>query len=218
MKIQELSDNLIKVSAIIKQYGDKFTDKKTIDEADKFIKALARFEKTLETIITGENPSLNELKLLIQEKMKQHSNSFDDLGDFSKKILGKKTALGKRMSFDEYVDKVTFEIVKKGKSEFAISLLKRLEEANSVDFKSLDREAILLEVRRLGSLCDEDLEIEKQILLKDKERLFLLAKTAGVIFKPSSRSDTVFKKLITLGRRFYENTGITNLNLFKDTH
>ncbi|MCX8070610.1 MAG: hypothetical protein N2738_08925, partial [Thermodesulfovibrionales bacterium] len=164
-------------------------------------------EKTLQMIRTGQNPSLIELKTLMKGQFK--SGNHEELGDFSKKVLGKKTAFNKKMTYDEYIDKIAFEIVDKGKSDFAISLLKRLDEATLVDLKSLDKEDILMEVRRLGSISDEQLEIEKQLLFKDKERLFLLAKTAGVSFKATSKADTIFKKLLVLAKRYYENTGVT---------
>ncbi len=58
----------------------------------------------------------------------------------------------------------------------------------------------------MGSLTEEQLEVEKRVLLKNPEMLHLMAKTAGVSFKPTNKPETILKKLIDLSRRYYENT------------
>lgn len=44
-------------------------------------------------------------------------------------------------------------------------------------------------------------------LLKDPEKLRLLATAAGIKIKPIYKPETLFKKLHDLAKRYYENTG-----------
>lgn len=208
MNILGIANRLREVASLIENSQSVQTSKHLVDEADRFLKALQRFEGLLKETLRGDSPSAIEFKYLMKAHFTEQTRSVDELGDFSKKVLGKKTTRSKNSSYSEYLDKVIGEIIAKDRIDLAIALLKRLTAKPLLDFSSQDTEHVLLQVRRLGSLTDEQVEVEKMALLKDPEKLGLLATTAGIKIKPTYKPETLFKKLLCLAKRYYENTGL----------
>lgn len=207
MKMNELLQKMTSVSEKLKLYHHLMTDKSCISEAGRFANALMRFEKLIDTVSRGDKPINNEFRQYVSQMFKEDISDINELGEFSKKVLGKKIAGIKNSGFKEYLEKVIGEIIKKDKAEFALLILRRMSADPLIKIVDDKPEAILLQVRKLGSLSDEQIETEKRHLLKNKETLILLATTAGVKIKPSYKPETIMRKLIEIAKRYYENTG-----------
>jgi len=76
-----------------------------------------------------------------------------------------------------------------------------------LDLSADDELKLLEQVRALGGLDTEQLEFEVSRLVKHKKELFKLADAAKIKYKPTVKPETIAKKLVLAGRRYYENTG-----------
>ncbi|MFQ3573309.1 MAG: hypothetical protein SNJ53_01600 [Thermodesulfovibrionales bacterium] len=206
MNMDELSEKLLDVSQKIRLHRHHLTDKRCIDEAGRLLNALLRFERLVDSVSQGSKPVNHEFKQVIQNVFNEGISDINELGEFSKKVLGKKVSGIKKATFTEYRDKVVSEIINKDKAEFALLLLRRMSAEPLIQIVENTPESILLQVRRLGALSDEQIETEKRHLLKDKDTLTLLARTAGVNLKPSYKPETIFRRLLEIAKRYYENT------------
>ncbi|MCX8026761.1 MAG: hypothetical protein N3A62_02740 [Thermodesulfovibrionales bacterium] len=205
--MNELIQKMLSVSEKLKSHQHLMTDKICITEAGKFINALIKFERLIDTVSQGDKPINNEFRQFMHQIFKKDVTDIEEIGDLSKKVLGKKVSGIKTTNYNDYLNKVINEIIKKDKAEFALLILRRMTSEPTIKISGDSIEEILLQVRKLGSLSEEQIETEKRHLIKDKDTLILLAKTAGIKIKPSNKPETIFNKLLEVAKRFYENTG-----------
>ncbi len=108
---------------------------------------MVRYKKVIGAIVQGGAPSAIECRQLMNAFFNEETSSIGELGDFSKKVLGKKTPLGKGTSYREYLEKVMTDIITKGKADLATALLKRLLARPVLDLSDTGSESLLLQVR-----------------------------------------------------------------------
>lgn len=207
MKISDLSVRLQNLAENLHKHSDKLTNPKFITTADKFLKTLTKFEDTLSKYTKDQNPDAVELKALMQGYFSSKPDATTSLGFFAKKVLGKKIA-SNNLTPEEYLTKIFDEIVKKDNLAVALKFLKSISSASVLDLNVSDELALLEQIRKLGALDEEALEVQSQILLSNLQMLYKLADVAKVKYKKSSRPETIFKKIVDEGKRYYENTGV----------
>ena len=207
MGLLRLAERLSGIAGTIRDHADNLDDNRFIKEAGRFTKALDRFTQALDSVREGLTPRASELKMLLHASFPPGDDTIVGSAKFSLKVLGKKTPKSKNDTAASYLSKVFKNIVSAGKVEEALTVL-RMPPKQSILNLNADDELILLEqVRTLGSLDREQLEFEVARLVKHKKELFKLADAAKIKYKPTGKPETIAKKLVQAGQRYYENTG-----------
>ncbi len=207
MGLLRIAEQLSVAAETIRKHADELDDSRFIKEADRFARALDRFDQALEIARQGLTPKAAELKMVFQTSFPLSEDSLSDTSIFSLKVLGKKTAKSKSDTPATYLAKVFKKIVESGKIEDALHILRMPPKKSVLDLSADDELALLEQVRTLGGLAEEQMEFEVARLVKHKKELFKLADAAKIKYRPTARPETVVKKLVEAGRRYYENTG-----------
>jgi hypothetical protein len=207
MSFIRLAEQLAETASVIKEHADKLDDAKFLKEADRFTKAFDKFMSALNAVRQGFTPQAAELRMLMEDKFKISEEPFKEAAQLSLKINGKKTAKGKNDTISSYLDKVCKAIIASGKVDYALKLLKKPPLESVIDLSADDEISLLQQVRKLGSLDEDQLEVEMKRLKKNKKELAILADVSKIKYKPETKPETVIKKLIQIGKRYYENTG-----------
>ncbi|MGD0283151.1 MAG: hypothetical protein ABSB95_12405 [Dissulfurispiraceae bacterium] len=207
MGLLRLAEQLSGIAETIWKHADDLDDRRFIKEANRFTKALDRFNQALQSASQGLTPRAAELKMLLQTSFPLSEESFSDTKNLSLKVLGKKTSISKSDTPATYLSKVFKKILESGKIEEALHILRMRPKKSVLDLSANDELALLEQVRKLGGLDEEQMEFEVTRLVKHKKELFKLADAAKIKYRPTARPETVAKKLVQAGRRYYENTG-----------
>lgn len=207
MSFIKLAEQLNETASAIREHADKLDDAKFLKEAERFTKAFNKFIDVLNSIRQGFTPQAAELRMLLTEKYRNSEEPFKEAAKLSLKINGKKTAKGKNDTISIYLDKVCKAIITSGKVDYALKLLKKPPLESVIDLSADDEISLLQQVRKLGSLDEDQLEVEMKRLKKNKKELAILAGVSKIKYKPETKPETVIKKLIQIGKRYYENTG-----------
>jgi hypothetical protein len=207
MGLLRLAEQLSVAAETIRKHADELDDSRFIKETDRFAKALDRFDQALESVRQGLTPKAAELKMLLQTSFSLSEDSFLETSIFSLKVLGKKTAKSKSDTPATYLSKVFKKIIVSGKIEEALHILRIPPKKSVLDFSDDDELGLLEQVRTLGSLDEEQMKFEVTRLVKHKKELFKLADAAKIKYSLTAKPETVAKKLVQAGRRYYENTG-----------
>ena len=207
MSLLELSGRMAETAALLREYADRLDDARFIIEAERFTKALGKFHQVLTGYKDGLTPQANELRALLQNAFPQDRGAEAELAKFSKKALGKRTSKSKNDTYASYLEKFFKSVVGAGKVDYALLLLKRPPAQSVLDFTQEDELSLLEQIRTLGALKEDQLEVEVARLVKDKKMMSKLAEAARIKYKPTTKPETVVKKLVEIGRRYYENTG-----------
>lgn len=203
----KLADQLNETASKLKAHADALDDKRFIKEADRFSKSLTRFIQSLSSAMEGLTPEAAELKMHLCSSFPAGDEAIAGLSKFSQKALGKKVSKSKNDTAESYLARVFKGIVVAGKTEEALKILKTAPKHSALDLTAADELKLLEQVRALGGLDENQLDFEINHLLKHTKHLFRLADAAKIKYKPTSRPETVVKKLVQIGRRYYENTG-----------
>ncbi len=207
MGLLSLAEQLSGAAETIRKHADELDDSRFIKEADRFARALDRFDQALESVRQGLTPKAAELKMLLQTSFPLSEGSFSGTANFSLKALGKKTAKSKSDTPATYLAKVFKKIVESGKIEEALHILRIPPKKSVLDLSAGDELGLLEQVRTLGGLDEEQMKFEVTRLVKHKKELFKLADAAKIKYRLTAKPETVAKKLVQAGRRYYENTG-----------
>lgn len=207
MSLSELSERLAETAALLSEYADRLDDARFVREAERFAKAFDKFHHVLTGYKDGLTPQASELRALLRSSFPQGGEAETDLAKFSKKVIRKRTTKSKSDTYASYIEKVFKSIVGAGKVDYALLLLKRPPAESVLDFSREDELSLLEQIRALGSLQEDQLDVEAARLMKNKKMMHKMADAAKIKYKPASKPELVIKKLIEIGRRYYENTG-----------
>ncbi|TAN44971.1 MAG: hypothetical protein EPN22_04670 [Nitrospirae bacterium] len=207
MGLLELADQLNDIASQLKAHADGLDDKRFIKEAGRFSRAADRFRQSLSLSLEGFTPQAVELNMHLLSTFSQGEESISGLAKFSQKVLGKKISKSKTDTAASYLSKIFKSIVSAGKTDHAIKALRAMPMHSVLDITGNDELKILEQVRKLGGMNEDQLDFEISNLIKHKKDLFRLADVAKIKYKPTGKPETIAKKLVQTGRRYYENTG-----------
>lgn len=207
MGLLKLADQLNETASKLKAHAHGLDDNRFIKEADRFSKALTRFSQSLSFAMEGLTPQAAELKMHLLSSFPQSDESIAGLARFSQKTLGKKISKSKNDTTASYLTKIFKGIVAAGKTGDALKTLRAIPKHSVLDLTATDEIKLLEQVRALGGLNEDQLDFEISHLIKHKKDLFRLADAAKIKYKSASKPETIAKKLVQTGRRYYENTG-----------
>ncbi len=205
MSFRFLADRLAAVAQTLHRHTGPLDSKSLLAEADKFVKAFDKFQRLLDGVVAGQSPEAQELA-------RQLRRAYAD-DDKALKVFAKKHAPPKGVTFAatdtpaQRVEKAAAAIATAGGAEGALAELRRREAPTVLDFSREDELSLLQQIRRLGQLDEEDRKLEGERLLREPEKIRLLAGAAKLKITAKSTPKALLKKLMETGQRYAENTG-----------
>lgn len=206
MSFLNLAAELQEIASFLKANAQNLDDKKFIKEVEKFDKSLKRLSSAIEALKEGLSPEANELKTLLGISLRQDDDGFARAAKLSLKITGKKTSKSKTDTLSSYISKVFKNIVAAGKVTQALKAMKKAPQCSVLDLSKNDELSLLEQIRKLGSLDEDQLDVEISRLKKHAKELRGLAAVAKIKVRETSKPDNIIKKLVQIGKRYHENT------------
>lgn len=206
MSFLNLAAELEEIASFLKANAQNLDDKKFIKEVEKFDKHLKRLASAIEALKEGLSPEANELKTLMAISFRQDDDGFAKAAKLSLKVTGKKTSKSKADTLSSYISKVFKNIVAAGKVTQALKAMKKAPQCSVLDLSKNDELSLLEQIRKLGSLDEDQLDVEISRLKKNLKELRGLAAVAKIKMRETSKPDSIIKKLVQIGRRYHENT------------
>lgn len=206
MSFLNLAAELEEIASFLKTNAQNLDDKKFIKEVEKFDKPLKRLASAIEALKEGLSPEANELKTLMAISIRQDDDGFAKAAKLSLKITGKKTSKSKIDTLSSYISKVFKNIVAAGKVTQALKAMKKAPQCSVLDLSKNDELSLLEQIRKLGSLDEDQLDVEISRLKKNAKELRGLAAVAKIKMRETSKPDNIIKKLVQIGKRYHENT------------
>ena len=200
-----LADQLTDVARLLREHPSGLDAKSAIAEADKFAKALAKFRGVLEGVAAGRSP---EVQALARELTAAFTGDDKGLKTFSKRhVPPKGVSFTAKDTAAQRAEKVAAKIAALGRTEAAWAELRRREAPSVLDFSSREEIALLVQIRRLGQLPEDERVREGQKLLAEPEKIQTLARAAKLKFTARTSAKTLLKNVLEMGVRYAENTG-----------
>lgn len=205
MSFTLLADRLAAVAQTLRGHTGPLDSKTLLAEADKFVKALDKFQRLLDGVVAGQSPEAQELA---RQLSRAYADDDKALRAFVKKHAPPKgVTLAAADGLVQRVAKAAAGIVAAGGVEGALAELRRRTAPSALDFSSEDELSLLQQVRRLGQLDEDDRQLEGERLLREPEKIRLLARAAKLKVTAKSTPKAMLKKLMETGLRYAENTG-----------
>ncbi len=211
-----LSERLQALAALLDENPQAAGDKDIVKELDAAAKHVQKASDLIELRAAGFSPLSGEVRELLREAFDRDEKG---LKAFAKSMLGKAPAAKKGASgFAAYLDQVLAHLALAKQLEKARNLLKRQLAITPVDLDRTDRDEVLVEIRKLGTMDPQRLKKEFARLAEKPAKVQRIAEIAGV-WKPKAPAKqkptdkppltaTLLKKLIKLGATFQENRGV----------
>ena len=206
MSFLNLAAELEEIASFLTANSQNLDDKKFIKEVEKFDKPLKRLASAIEALKEGLSPEANELKTLMGISLRQDDDGFAKAAKLSLKVTGKKASKSKTDTLSSYISKVFKNIVAAGKVTQALKAMKKAPQCSVLDLSKNDELSLLEQIRKLGSLDEDQLDVEAGRLRKNPKELRGLAAVAKIKIRETSKPDSIIKKLIQIGKRYHENT------------
>lgn len=205
MSFKLLADRLAAVAQTLHGHTGPLDSKTLLAEADKFVKALDKFQRLLDGVVAGQSPEAQEL---VRQLRRAYGDDDKALKAFAKKHAPPKgVSLAAADTAAQRIEKAAAAIATAGGAEGALAELRRREAPSVLDFSRADELSLLQQIRRLGQLDEEDRKLESEKLLREPEKIHLLVGAAKLKATAKSTPKALLKKLIATGQRYAENTG-----------
>jgi len=208
-----LFDRLRVLAVLIDENPGAVGDKDIVKELDAVAQHAAKAADLLELRAAGFSPLSGEVRELLREAFDRDEK---ELKAFAKGLLGKAPGVKKDAGFAAALAQVTAHLAVGKQLEKARNLLKRQLAITPVDLDRTDRDEVLVEIRKLGTMDPKRLKKEIARLAEKPAKVQRIAEIAGV-WRPKAKpkatdkpplTATLLKKLIKLGATFQENRGV----------
>lgn len=207
MSYRKLADELKRTAETLLRHEAELGGGKLAAAAEKVETALSKFTEILQEGLRGFDPSAVALRDLLETDGARRALNSKTLKLLAKKASGKaltlkatETPSDQRRRFHEAMVKL------RRVDEAAVGLKALLAGASRPAPDPEDRDKVLAELWRLGTLGEPDLEVEKARLIENPTLLRAMAGYAFVKFTAKSAPKTIFANLVKFARRVQENT------------
>jgi len=204
---RRLAESLGEASRTILAHEDDLQGPKLASAAEKVEAALARFSALLQNELRGFDPAVVALRDRLETEEARRVLDAKALKLLARKATGKALTLKATDTPEDQRRRFLEAAVKHGRVGEADAALAGLLANLSRPSPAVDdRDKVLAELWRLGTLADADLEVEKGRLLDNPDLLRAMAGFAYVKVTARSSPKTIFANLIKFARRVQENT------------
>lgn len=207
MSYRELADKLKRAAETLVRHEADLGGSKLASAAEKLEAALSKFVVILEDGLRGSDPSAVALRDLLETAVARRVLDSKTLKLLAKKASGKALTLKAIDTAGDQRRRFLEAMVKLGRvDEATVGLKALLAGASRPAPDPGDRDKVLEELWRLGTLGEPDLEVEKARLIENPALLRAMAGYAFVKVTAKSAPKTIFANLVKFARRVQENT------------
>lgn len=207
MSYKRLAEDLRQTAAAVLSHEDHLEGPKLAAAAEKLEGTLRKFSELLRDQLRGFDPAAVALRALLESEPARHTLDAKALKLLAKKVTGKALTLKATDASQDQRKRFLDAAVKAGRAEEAATALGALLAGAARPAPDPgDREKVLAELWRLGTLGEAELEIEKARLLENPVLLRAMAGFAYVKLTAKSAPKTIFSNLVKFARRVQENT------------
>jgi len=204
---RELADQLRRCAETVTRHEASLQGAKLAGAAEKLEAALSKFVGVLQDCLRGVDPAAIALRDLLETESARRILDAKTLKILAKVASGKTLSLKAGDSGADQRRRFLESVVKLGRVDEATNALKGLLAGASRPVPDpSDRDKVLAELWRLGTLGEADLEVEKARLLGNAQLLRAMAGYAYVKVTARSAPKTIFTNLVKFARRVQENT------------
>jgi hypothetical protein len=180
---------------------------KLASAAEKLDAALSRFMALVQDSLRGIDPAAIALRDLLASEEARRLLDAKSLKLLAKQASGKPLTLKATDAADDHRRRFLEAMVKLGRVEDGTAKLRALlADASRPAPDPADREKVLADLWRLGTLGETELEVEKARLIANVPLLRAMAGYAYVKVTARSAPKTIFANLVKFARRVAENT------------
>lgn len=207
MSYRSLAEQLQRTAETMARNEAALQGAKLATAAEKLESALSKFTVALRDVLRGVDPAAVALRDLLETEGARRILDAKTLKLLAKKASGKALTLKAADSPSDQRRRFLDAMVKLGRVDEATAGFKGLLAGASRPAPDPgDREKVLAELWRLGTLSEADLEIEKARLFENETLLRAMAGYAYVKVTAKSAPKTIFANLVKFARRVQENT------------
>jgi len=204
---RELAYQLRRTAETVTRHEASLQGPKLASAAEKLEGTLSKFAAVLQDSLRGVDPAAIALRDLLETEPARRILDAKTLKVLAKGASGKALTLKASDSAADQRRRFLEAVVKLGKVDEATVALKGLLAGASRPAPDPgDREKVLAELWRLGTLEEADLEVEKARLLGNPSLLRAMAGYAYVKVTAKSAPKTIVANLLKFARRVQENT------------
>jgi hypothetical protein len=204
---RRLAEELKDAAAAVLAHEEHLEGSKLAAAAEKLEGTLRKFSALLKDQLRGFDPAAVALRDLLESQVARQLLDAKTLKLLAKKATGRALTLRATDAPQDQRKRFLEAAVKLGKvEEGAAAVGALLAGASRPAPDPGDREKVLAELWRLGTLGEADLEIEKARLVDNPTLLRAMAGFAYVKVTAKSAPKTIFSNLVKFARRVQENT------------
>lgn len=204
MSFALLADQLSETARLLREPPPGLDARTFVAEADRFAKAFQKFRAVLQGVVAGQSP---EVQALGRQLATAFAGDDKGLRAFAKKHAPPKGAsFTAKDSVAARTEKTAAKIAAAGNEEAALADLRQRAAPSALDFSSQAELALLLQVRKLGQMSEDERQQECAKLLREPEKIRLLGQAAKIKLTARTTPKALLKKVLEIGARYAENT------------
>ncbi len=206
MSYRVLADQLERIARRVREHEDRLEGVKLAAAAEKLTAAARKFGDLLDGTLRGLDPDAVDLRALLESESVRAALDGKALKLLARKAAGKTLGV-KGTDAPQDARKRFYDLaVAQGRAREAAAAVRAfLESEGSPGPDAADRDAVLAEVWKLGTLSGADLELARARLLKNEPLLRAMAGHTYVKATPRSRPATIFAAVVKFAKRVNEN-------------
>ncbi len=206
MSYHALAGELEQVARRVREHAADLTGLKLAAAADRLTVAARRFAGLLDAALRGFDPDAVALRELLESETARAALDGKALRLLAKKAAGKPLGLKATDAPQDARKRFLDLAVAQGRAREAAAAVRAFLEAEGVAGPDAgDRDAVLAEVWKLGTLAGADLELARARLLKNERLLRAMAGYTFVKTTPRSKPATIFTAVVKFAKRVNEN-------------
>jgi hypothetical protein len=203
---RELAGELEQIARRVREHESRLTGARLAAAADRVTAAARKFAGLLDGVLRGFDPEAVALRELLETDAAREALDGKALRLLAKKATGKALPLKAADAPQDARRRFLELAVAQGKAgEAAAAARAFLAAAGAPGPDAGDREAVLAEVWKLGTLPPVELELARARLLRNERLLRAMAGCTFVKTTPRSKPATIFAAVVKFARRVNEN-------------
>jgi hypothetical protein len=209
MSCESLARQLTVLAESLLKHQSQLTEEAFGKPLKAFQKSLTTFESALGTVLAeGEDgPDIEALNGRLESPAAKLLNELPIFSAFTKGILGKKFPIKKTETLSQAKKRFITYLLKNRLAKKAVKTFDILvRESNAPEIDSDDETMLLREIRYIGSLDDDALELAFATKYSSEKLVRKMAAAAHLRVTPKSTFSAVVKKLVPYARNSFANT------------
>jgi hypothetical protein len=209
MSCETVANQLDELAISLRKHQNSLTSANFEKPLATFQKAIEKLSSTISVIIEAQEqgPEIEALNQRLTSPAAKLLHQEEAFAAFTKAVLGKKFAIKKTESLYHASSRFTEHLLKHRLAKRAVKQFDLMvHEANRPEVDSTDENQLLREIRYIGSLDEDALELAFATRYRNEKLVRKLAEAAHLKLTPKIKFAGIVKKLIPYARNTFANT------------